>query len=191
MKNISHLDKDGNYKKDEDYKLITHTMITDKYTGKERFWSKINIKGPNDCWDWTAGLFSNGYGQFQFCEYKPRHAHVVAWELTNGNIPKGKLILHKCDNKKCCNPNHLYCGTYGDNVRDVENRGLGNHHILSSLHECEIWLVRKLRLHTGGEGKFKYKFPATFVSKMFKVHPSTISRLWRSDRWLCKEGYYV
>ncbi len=52
-------------------------------------------------------------------------------------------------------------------------------------------LIRELKVPMGGEGKYKYKTPATEVAKLFNVHPSTISKLWRTEKWLCKEGYYV
>lgn len=91
---------------------------------KDRFWSKVAIKGPDDCHDWTASICSNGYGSF--CIYSITHsAHRFAWLLTKGEIPEGKLVLHRCDNKLCCNPNHLYIGTQGDNIRDREARYSG------------------------------------------------------------------
>lgn len=55
-------------------------------------------------------------------------AHRVSWQIHFGPIPKGKLVLHKCDNKRCVNPNHLYLGTQGDNnydraIRNPNNQG--------------------------------------------------------------------
>ena len=91
---------------------------------KDRFWSKVDIKGPDDCWNWKTSLLSAGYGSFCI-DYKTHSAHRVAWELTNGTIPAKKNCLHKCDNKKCCNPKHLYIGTQGDNVGDREARCFG------------------------------------------------------------------
>ena len=152
------------------------------------FWSKIEIKNTEDCWNWLAGLFSSGYGSFT-ADHKTYRTHRVAWELTNGPITEDRLILHKCDNKKCCNPNHLYCGTYGDNQHDRNER----HPISASssgsgktkLYEGEVWLIRKLCR----EGKSTLSQKK--ISKMFKVSNTTINRIAHSTYYLCKEGRYI
>lgn len=53
-------------------------------------------------------------------------AHRLAWELMKGQVPDGMLVLHKCDVRCCVNPDHLYIGTYADNVHDVDKRGRRN-----------------------------------------------------------------
>lgn len=93
----------------------------------ERFWQKVNVAGPNDCWQWTAyranpGRHKLGYGQFNN-HGKIESAHRVAWELTFGSIPEGMKVCHSCDNPLCCNPNHLFLGTQSDNVRDMDTKG--------------------------------------------------------------------
>ena len=88
----------------------------------DRFWSKVNILGKDDCWNWTAGIDTPGYGGFKY-NGKKINSHVMTWILTNGEVPKGFWILHTCDNKLCCNPNHLFLGTPLDNVRDMIKKG--------------------------------------------------------------------
>jgi len=88
----------------------------------KRFWDKVNIKEKNECWEWNGSYFNTGYGCVKF-ESKSQTVHRVSWKLTNGEIPKDMLILHKCDNIKCCNPNHLFLGTALDNVTDMINKG--------------------------------------------------------------------
>lgn len=84
----------------------------------ERFWRHVDIRGPDDCWPWLASLYSNGYGQFHFSEHVNTLAHRMTYELTYGAEPIG-LCCHKCNNRKCCNPKHLYDGTYSQNTQQA------------------------------------------------------------------------
>jgi len=90
-----------------------------------RFISKISIKENNECWEWQAIKSKDNYGVF---ETKGKHiaAHRYAWELANGPIPAGMLACHKCDNRLCCNPNHIFIGTHKDNMQDMVLKGRSN-----------------------------------------------------------------
>jgi len=72
----------------------------------ERFWSKVEKRGPNECWLWTAALNPDGYGLINVGGRSDR-AHRVAWKLAHGSIPKGKCVVHKCGNRACVNLRHL------------------------------------------------------------------------------------
>ena len=91
----------------------------------KRFWNKVAIAGPNDCWEWQASFHTTGYGQIRF-NHKKWTAHRVSWILINGEIPDALCVLHKCDNRKCVNPKHLFLGTNYDNMKDKTNKG--RHH---------------------------------------------------------------
>jgi hypothetical protein len=88
-----------------------------------RFWSKIDMRGPDECWEWQASLNLNGYGRFKLGSYNMVIASRLALICTSKSEPDGLLALHHCDNPKCCNPDHLYWGTVKDNARDKVERG--------------------------------------------------------------------
>lgn len=85
----------------------------------ERFWSKV--QKSDGCWQWLA-CHSGDYGQFSFNGGRIK-AHRMAWMLSYGQIPEGYRVCHHCDNKLCVNPEHLYCGTQKDNIRDMMAKG--------------------------------------------------------------------
>ncbi len=95
---------------------------------EERFWPKVDRSGGHDaCWEWQAGRFPSGYGVFSAgSSRKSVRAHRMAWELTYGD-PGPALVLHKCDNRPCCNPRHLYLGDHTQNMKDAKDRGRLHH----------------------------------------------------------------
>jgi len=92
------------------------------------FWSKVNKDAGNGCWEWLAHYRSFGYGGFQV-KRKPVLAHRLAWVMQNGNIPKTLLVLHKCDNRRYVNPDHLFLGSHKDNAVDRNNKGRQASHV--------------------------------------------------------------
>ncbi len=90
----------------------------------QAFWSKIDIRGKDDCWIWRGAIQSRGYGSFSI-DGKTYNAHRISFMLNNGYMPR-LLVLHSCDNRKCVNPAHLREGTQLENVRDMVTRGRAN-----------------------------------------------------------------
>lgn len=91
----------------------------------DKFLSHVDKTG--ECWIWTAGKYWDGYGKFALCfpgrkQVKIR-SHRFAYMLFKGPIKKGMNILHSCDNRECCNPDHLEEGGQSKNIKDAYIRG--------------------------------------------------------------------
>jgi hypothetical protein len=114
-------------------------------TLEERFWDKVDIQGPDDCWEWTASThYRKGYGQF-WAGGTMQLAHRYAYYLATGEKPGELCVLHTCDNPPCCNPAHLWLGTVADNNRDMADKdraAKGEDHGSSKLTERDIQEIR-------------------------------------------------
>lgn len=81
----------------------------------------LSIPEPNSgCWLWLGGLHGDGYGLIR--DGQTRLAHRVSYELHNGPIPKGACVCHRCDNRLCVNPDHLWLGSLQDNAIDMAKK---------------------------------------------------------------------
>lgn len=114
----------------------------------ERFWEKVR-RGPG-CWLWDAGRNADGYGTFMLRSQRHILAHRMAWRLTRGPIPRGKRVLHECDNPPCVRPAHLKLGTMKDNTADMMARGrrastAGTRNGRAKLTRAKIRRMRVLR----------------------------------------------
>ena len=86
---------------------------------EERFSEKV-MPIESGCHEWQGCIMPNGYGQVRH-NGKTAYAHRVAWELANGSTC-GLYVLHRCDNRRCVNADHLFLGTFNDNMRDMVNK---------------------------------------------------------------------
>jgi hypothetical protein len=147
----------------------------------DRFWSKVDRKFDGGCWDWI-GSCSHGYGNFWDSKQKRLvKAHRFSWKLFFGDYPENNLfVLHKCDNAKCVNPNHLFVGTQIDNMRDMAQKGR------SMIRYGEKNPNAKLSLEEVKEIKSLYASGKYFqyeIAEMFNVSQSMVGCITRGVNW--------
>lgn len=131
----------------------------------------------NGCWNWSAYIATTGYGMFRFRQRNTK-AHRVSYVIHRGEIPAGLLVLHKCDNRKCVNPDHLFLGTTADNMRDMAQKGRavkGSAHKLSRLTETQVVGILTLRQRFG--------VPCSRIANSLGVHPTTIELIVNGKTW--------
>ena len=144
----------------------------------ERFWKKVEIKGPDECWPWTGCRDKRNYGYVRFrLQKRLQAAHRVAYFFTHGELPL-LHICHKCDNPPCCNPKHLFPGTNQENIQDAVNKGRmcrGEKRPQSKLTERSVLEIR--RIYSEGHVS-QYK-----LAKQFRVGRSAIEKIVMRRTW--------
>jgi hypothetical protein len=146
---------------------------------KERFWKRVDIQGKNDCWNWLGPKGQRGYGIFVITKNKKRSyfvPHRIAYTLVKGK-PK-HLCCHICDNKLCCNPAHIFDGTYKDNMQDAVKKGKmcntqGEKNPRSKLTQGKVNRIRK-EIETSNQ---------TALAKKYNVCISTIHNIVKNKSW--------
>ena len=129
-----------------------------------RFLEKTAVD-ERGCHIWQSTIHRDGYGKFWFKGANPQ-AHRVAYTLFKGEIPDGMCVLHKCDVRKCVNPEHLFLGSLLDNIADMDTKG--RRKTRAVLHVGQVVMARAL-LAAG--------LSQQWIADTFGVHQATISRL--------------
>lgn len=142
-----------------------------------RFWEKV--QKTDTCWIWLGAIDNVGYGSIRINGQTFR-SHRVSYELKYGSIPNNDLcVLHRCDNRRCVNPDHLFLGTKKDNTFDMINKGRAIHPkgIDCSSHKLSENQVLEIRMrYANGESTRK-------ITKDYPVSASTIWAIVTMKKW--------
>ncbi len=141
----------------------------------KRFWNKVDKSG--DCWEWSGAVIGSGYGHL-WVEGKTILAHRYSYSLVHGFVPDGMLVCHRCDNKRCVNPDHLFVGTHRDNTLDAVSKGRmggrGEKNDNSKLCKEDVREIRRL---------YSLGVTQRVLGEMWKTSQANVSLVVLRKRW--------
>lgn len=154
----------------------------------ERFWPKVDVAGPDDCWEWQGARFPSGYGFIHAGALYTSNkrfvkAHRLSWEIHNGPLPPGANVLHHCDNPPCVNPAHLYMGTRADNARDRGQRMRGREHRQRGESNRNARLTEADVRAIIAELQKLPRRSQTSIAAQFGIKQAQVSRIMRRENW--------
>ena len=165
-------------------------MTRPKYTPEQRisaFWNKVNKDGSmpqycpelGQCWEWII-VPKCEYGKF-WSNGKHVYAHRFSWELVNGEIPDGLFVLHKCDNRSCVNPEHLFLGTCQDNTNDMINKGRMEHASGEKAGAAKLTenIVREIRIRYAKGGVTLKSLSIEYSVSLSTIHFAITRKNWK------------
>lgn len=169
-------------------------MVTDSRS--KLFWSHVRkSKYASGCWPWTGHRDRLGYGRFGVMVGGRRRnttAHRYSWCLSAGlvEVPAGKWVLHRCDNPRCVNPDHLYCGDAADNARDRVVRGRSGVRP-GSFDEVTVVMMRELRQEGADLAELSVEFGVSKNCVAMMVRGDTYRRFGGPIRPRVERGRYA
>lgn len=149
----------------------------ERFMRKVRKQAKEQVAGLGPCWYWRGALRTNGYGHFSYTDpatgkTRWRGAHQWSWELLNGPIPEGMVLMHKCDKEICVNPSHLEPGTPKQNMDDKMAKGRSS--VPRKLNPRRVRHIRRA---------FENGVPVRELAKRFDLRFQTVYRVVKRQSW--------
>lgn len=153
----------------------------------KRFWFRVNKNGPTQphmktcCWVWVGRLETNGYARVKIeGRRKQIGVHRASWMLTNGSIPEGLQVLHRCDTRSCVRPDHLFTGTQKENLADMRAKGRddpvrGERHGRSKVAEIDIRAIHRLW--------YEKKMTQRQIAEEFGLHYVYVNKVLKGHKW--------
>ncbi len=141
---------------------------------------KRNTKvSPSGCLEWMGAKFENGYGKYTIGSRgrgvrKTWRTHRLVWTLLHGAIPSGMCVCHRCDNRACMNPAHLFLGTNDENMADMVKKGRASRGVRNHSAILTEEIVRQIRAYNGNHCE---------TGRHFGVSRLVIRRVRRGQTW--------
>ena len=148
-----------------------------KLTQRERFLAKVCPDPASGCWLWQGLVRPDGYGATRF-DGKEHGAHRVAWMLFRSTIAPGMVVCHKCDVRRCVNPEHLFVGSAADNARDMTEKcrsPRGEKHGSSKLTEEQVGRIKQMLVEN--------RLYMSEIAREFGVSPTTVQAIKTGKTW--------
>lgn len=142
-----------------------------------RFWDRVDSSGgPAACWPYRGATRDNGYGRLRL-KGKYELAHRVAYRFRFGIDPGGLVVMHSCDNPRCCNPRHLSLGTPTENMRDCAAKGR------MPLHRAKLTAEQAAAVRARlGAGERGARLAAEFGVSQTAISRIRLGRTWAALR---------
>lgn len=150
------------------------------YTLAEKLAARLTVGRPDECWLVTGSCNRSGHvkisqGSTSNGTFRQFRAHAIAWEQANGHpVPAGLVVMHTCDQPRCCNPRHLRVGTQADNIHDSIDKGRYNAFGRQKLCADQVRQIRALA--AGGELQKS-------IARQFGVANNTVSAIVHGKTW--------
>ena len=143
----------------------------------DRYLGRVEKRGPDDCWEFNGNKTSNGYGYFPIFHEKiatTPAAHRLAWVIQyNMLIPKGLCVCHRCDNRICCNPSHLFLGTIKTNLKDRDLKGRCG----GKWRSAKVSIIKKKNIIIT---KLSTNLSNIKISKLYKVKSYSVTCVYKT-----------
>lgn len=146
-----------------------------------RLLSRVVVKADSGCWEWTGTVGKNGYGVF-WLDGRNLGAHRASWALHGFGDAVDLCVLHRCDNRVCVNPAHLFLGTNAENMADMVAKGraagsrrIGERNPCARVTQADVQAIRA----EYGAGSTQRA-----IAKRFGISQPTVNAIVSRKRWL-------
>jgi hypothetical protein len=149
-----------------------HLIVRKKGDPVKSFWMRVDKS--ESCWEWDGYIYPNGYGSHKV-QGVTTYAHRYSWVIHFGPIPENMCVCHKCDNRKCVNPSHLFLGTHQDNMRDMDEK---DRRTLPKGQKISVEQAKRIK-ELGIQGVHFNEIAYTYGLKRCTVANIVAGRIWK------------